>query len=74
MANTDADTIDREQQLRQLCYDAMFWLPRLDSADADGLSDYFLDLAVACFAAGGIGALADQKTEAAKLLLTQIRK
>jgi len=31
-------------------------------------------MAVAIFAAGGIKALADQKTEAARLLLTQIRK
>jgi hypothetical protein len=43
-----------------------------DANAAQRLAD--LLMAVAIFAAGGIKALADQKTEAARLLLTQIRK
>jgi hypothetical protein len=43
-----------------------------DSGAAQRLAD--LLKAVAAFAAGGVKALADQKTEAAKLLLTQVRK
>jgi hypothetical protein len=45
---------------------------KFDAGAAQRLAD--LLKAVAAFATGGIRALADQKTEAAKLLLTQIRK
>jgi hypothetical protein len=45
---------------------------KFDAAAPQRLAD--LLKAVAAFATGGIRALADQKTEAAKLLLTQIRK
>ena len=45
---------------------------KFDSGAAQRLAD--LLKAVAAFAAGGIQALADQKTEAARLLLTQIKK
>ena len=43
-----------------------------DTSAAQRLAD--LLKAVAAFAAGGISALADQKTEAARLLLTQMKK
>jgi hypothetical protein len=45
---------------------------KFDTGAAQRLAD--LLKAVAAFAAGGVKALADQKTEAAKLLLTQIKK
>jgi hypothetical protein len=45
---------------------------KFDANAAQRLAD--LLKAVAAFAAGGIRALADQKTEAARLLLTQIKK
>ena len=45
---------------------------RFDAGAAQRLRD--LLVAVAAFATGGVRALADQKTEAARLLLTQIKK
>jgi hypothetical protein len=45
---------------------------RFDSGSAQRLAD--LLKAVAAFAAGGVKALASQQTEAARLLLTQIKK
>ena len=45
---------------------------KFDAGAAQRLAD--LLKAVAAFAAGGIRALADQKSEAARLLLTQIKK
>ena len=45
---------------------------RFDSSSAQRLAD--LLKAVAAFAAGGMKALAAQKTEAARLLLTQVKK
>ena len=45
---------------------------KFDAGAAQRLAEFLK--AVAAFAAGGIRALAEQKTEAARLLLTQIRK
>jgi hypothetical protein len=45
---------------------------RFDNSSAQRLAD--LLKAVAAFAAGGMQALAAQKTEAARLLLTQVKK
>jgi hypothetical protein len=45
---------------------------RFDSSAAQRLAD--LLKAVAAFATGGVRALADQKTEAARLLLTQVKR